>query len=105
MIQISVLHGGVYLLQFSVWTKNEHFPIFFDIYFLRFVCRRLSRAISECPTWGMVDSCILVCFGWGKQEDFLTFIPPKYSPARQGGHVSYLSFTIHNIDFINSRDV
>ena len=40
----------------------------------RFICDRLVRAGTECPTWGCLDSVLLFCGGWGKEEEVFTFV-------------------------------
>ena len=40
----------------------------------RFICDRMVRAVNECPTWGCIDSVLLFCVGWGKEEEIFTFV-------------------------------
>ena len=40
----------------------------------RFICHRIVRAGIECPTWGCLDSVLLFCAGWGKEEEVFTLV-------------------------------
>ena len=35
---------------------------------------RLKRGFNEFSYWGCVDTCLLVCFGWGKQDVYVSML-------------------------------